>query len=79
MIRTKDALISEMDKGRFVRETRLHEPEDKSVWNMADTGEAVHGQAVSLTKIARGFEPLADGLFGEAQTYGIKPEVVSES
>lgn len=53
--------------GGHLRVTRIHMPEEKSVWSVAETGETVHGTAVRLTR--ENLKPLSDGLFGEAQTY----------
>lgn len=72
MIRTKEALEARLRAGSHLRETRIHEPEDKSVWNIAETGEAVHGQAVNLCRAKGILCPLEDGLFGEAQTFGFQ-------
>lgn len=73
MIRTKEALEARLMGGSHLRETRVHEPEDKSVWCIAETGESVHGQAVNLCRSKGILRPLTDGLFGEAQTYGFQP------
>jgi hypothetical protein len=69
MIRTQDALEARLRSGSRLRETRVHEPEDRSIWCIAETGETVHGQAVNLCRGRGLLRPLADGLFGEAQTY----------
>lgn len=69
MIRTQEALEARLRDGSRIRETRLHVPEEKSIWNIVETGEGVHGQAVNLIKSKGLLRPLADGLFGEAQTY----------
>lgn len=67
MIRTKDTLIQTLQGGAHVRETRIHEPVDKSVWVIAETGETV--SLTALKAVKGSLSPLTDGLFGEAQTY----------
>jgi hypothetical protein len=74
VIRTQQALEARLRDGFHIRETRVHEPEDKSVWCIAETGESVHGQAVNLIRAKDLLAPLCDGLFGEAQTYGLAPQ-----
>lgn len=71
MILTADALERHLRSGGMIRETRLHEPEEKSVWNAADTGEGIHGTALRMVRQRGLLKPLADGLFGEAQTYAL--------
>lgn len=73
MIRTYDALLSRLQSGACIRETRVHEPEDKSIWAIATTDQAVHGQAVRKAFQEGALRPLPDGLFGEAQTYEFCP------
>jgi hypothetical protein len=68
MIRSKEALERVLIGGGHLRETRIHEPESKVIWTVAETGETVNGAAVRLTK--EKLRPMADGLFGDAQTYG---------
>lgn len=74
MIRTADALEHVMDGGGLLRETLIHDPEEKTIWTHAETGETVHGQAVRLLRSRRPFIGMADGLFGEHQTYRIGPQ-----
>lgn len=74
MIRTQEALEARLRSGSMIRETRVHEPEEKSIWNVVETGESVHGQAVRLVRTRGLLKPLADGLFGEAQTYALNDE-----
>lgn len=61
--------------GGAIRETRIHEPEEKTIWSKADTGESVHGQAVAQARKRELLKPLNDGLFGDAQTYVLAESV----
>lgn len=67
MIRTKDALERTLKGGAHICETRIHEPESKSLWFVSETGESVHGGAVR--SLRDNLRSLPDGLFGEGQTY----------
>jgi len=51
-----------------LRETRIHEPDDKTIWT-TNAGETVHGQAVRRARAQGWLKPLPDGLFGDAQSY----------
>ena len=70
MIRTRDALMKLVEAGGSIRCELLHEPEPKTVWTDAASGEVVHASAVKWALREKRLQPLSDGLFADvAQTY----------
>lgn len=68
MIRSREALERALKGGARLIETRVHEPESRSIWFVSETGESVHGTPVRLLK--SNLRCLADGLFeDQGQTY----------
>lgn len=77
MIRTKEALEARLMGGSHLRKTVGCGSQHETVWTIAETDETVHGQAVTMCERKGLLKPLADGLFGDAQTYGFQEPVAS--
>jgi hypothetical protein len=70
MIRSRERLEQVLSAGSAIRREFLHDPEPRTIWSVAETGETIRAPAANWFLQNQKLEPLEDGLFpGESQTF----------